>query len=157
MGNLSESDDKDDEEPEDEEPLNNEENDQGEGEANLMTKRMAQIEKQNKRLMNLMSQLPGAPTPGIVEHPDGYAKSPFVDRISRVVLPKNLNLSTLAATYDGSTDPGEHVAQYNQRMWQASIPWHLVEACMCKSFGATLTGPALKWLGSLKPGSIGNF
>ncbi|XP_057251750.1 uncharacterized protein LOC130591832 [Beta vulgaris subsp. vulgaris] len=86
MGNLSESDDEEpenDKEPEDEEPLNNEENDQGGGEANLMKKRLTQIEKQNKRLMKLMSQLPGAPTPGIVEHPDGYAESPFVDRISR--------------------------------------------------------------------------
>lgn len=42
-------------------------------------------------------------------------------------------------------------------MWQASIPWHLVEACVCKSFGVTLTQPALKWLGFLKPGSIYNF
>ena len=32
-----------------------------------------------------------------------------------------------------------------------------MEACMCKSFVAMLTGPALKWLGSLKPGSISNF
>ncbi|XP_048491458.1 uncharacterized protein LOC125492780 [Beta vulgaris subsp. vulgaris] len=58
---------------------------------------------------------------------------------------------------DEEKNPGEHVSQYKQRMWQASNPWHLVEAGMCKSFGATLTGPSLKWLGSLKPGSIGNF
>lgn len=38
-----------------------------------------------------------------------------------------------------------------------SIPWQLVEACMCKSFGATLTWPTLKWVGSLKLGCINNF
>ncbi|XP_057248019.1 uncharacterized protein LOC125492543 [Beta vulgaris subsp. vulgaris] len=160
MRDFSESDENEPEndgEPEDKEPLNNEENDQGKGEANLMAKHMIQIEKQNRRLMKLMSQVPGPPTPSIVEHPDGYAESPFIERIVRAVLPKKLNLPTLAANYDGSTDPGEHVAQYKQRMWQVSIPSHLVEACMCKSFGATLTGPALKWLGSIKPGSIDNF
>lgn len=28
---------------------------------------------------------------------------------------------------------------------------------MCKSFGVAVNGPALKWLGSLKPWSIDNF
>ncbi|XP_048498002.2 uncharacterized protein LOC125496550 [Beta vulgaris subsp. vulgaris] len=42
-------------------------------------------------------------------------------------------------------------------MWTLSIPEHLLEATMCKSFGATLSGPALQWLISLKPGSIQNF
>ncbi|XP_021718877.1 uncharacterized protein LOC110686574 [Chenopodium quinoa] len=42
-------------------------------------------------------------------------------------------------------------------MWQASIPFKCWEACMCKSFGATLTCPALKWLGKLEPGSITSF
>lgn len=62
-------------------------------------------------------------------------------------------------------------------MQGASISWHLVEACIYKYLRAirtaifyvredptrapstfnTLTEPALKWLRSLKPGSIGNF
>ncbi|XP_057250007.1 uncharacterized protein LOC109136477 [Beta vulgaris subsp. vulgaris] len=42
-------------------------------------------------------------------------------------------------------------------MWTLSIPEHLLEATMCKSFGATLSGRALQWLISLKLGSIQNF
>ncbi|XP_021742740.1 uncharacterized protein LOC110708824 [Chenopodium quinoa] len=42
-------------------------------------------------------------------------------------------------------------------MWQLSIPWELIEPTMCKSFGATLSGPALQWLINLKPGTITSF
>ena len=142
---------------EEEDPQNDAEKSLGDGEADPMAKRMILIERQNRRVMKLMSQLPRAPTPSIIEHPDGYAESPFMERISKVVLPKKLNFPVLIAIYDGSTDPGEHVAQYKQRMWQASIPWHLGEPCMCKCSGATLTGPTLKWLGSLMRGNINNF
>lgn len=82
-----------------------------------MAKRLILIEKQNWCLMKLMSQLPVAPTPSIVEHPDGYAASPFVEVISKTLLPKKLNLPVLTATYDASTDPVEYVAQYKQRIW----------------------------------------
>ena len=59
--------------------------------------------------------------------------------------------------YDGTTDPVDHVAQYKQKMWQLPIPASSMEATMCKSFGATLCGPALQWLINIKPGSIGDF
>ncbi|XP_076933340.1 uncharacterized protein LOC143599226 [Bidens hawaiensis] len=53
--------------------------------------------------------------------------------------------------YDGTTDPEEHVAQYKERMEIKPIPERLKEACLCKGFGSTLTGSALKWLLSLPP------
>ncbi|XP_021756079.1 uncharacterized protein LOC110721237 [Chenopodium quinoa] len=59
--------------------------------------------------------------------------------------------------YDGTTDPQDHVAQYKQKMWQLLIPWELIEPTMCKSFGATLSGPALQWLINLKQGTIASF
>ncbi|KAF5785843.1 putative retrotransposon gag domain-containing protein [Helianthus annuus] len=37
------------------------------------------------------------------------------------------------------------------------IPERLKEACLCKGFGSTLTGSALKWLLSLPPYSITSF
>jgi hypothetical protein len=59
--------------------------------------------------------------------------------------------------YDGSSDPEEHVAQYRERMEINPIPDRLKEACLCKGFGSTLTGSALKWLLSLPPYSITLF
>ena len=51
----------------------------------------------------------------------------------------------------------EHVAQYKQLMWTTLIPHQYQEVCMCKIFGATLTGAALQWLISLKSKTIGSF
>lgn len=90
-----------------------------------MAKKIALIEKRNRPLMTLISQLLGAPTPSVIEHRDGYATSPFVENMSKASLSKKLNLPILTVTYDESTDPTEHVTQYKRRMWQASIPWHL--------------------------------
>src|ERR1043166_6303180 len=59
--------------------------------------------------------------------------------------------------YDGTTDPKEHVAQYMERMETIPIQSDLKEACLCKGFGATLTGPALKWLLALPNCSISSF
>ncbi|KAK1411207.1 hypothetical protein QVD17_37753 [Tagetes erecta] len=59
--------------------------------------------------------------------------------------------------YDRFSDPEEHVAQYRERMEINHIPKKLKEACLCKVFGSTLTGSALKWLLSLPPYSITLF
>lgn len=91
-------------------------------EADAMAQKMAMIEKQNRQMMKLLSQLPGALTPSNVKHRDGYATSTFVEQVANAALPKKLNLLILTPTHDGSTDPMEHVARYKQRMWQASIP-----------------------------------
>lgn len=74
-------------------------------------------------------RIPGASTPCIIEHRDGYVVSPFVKEIVKAALPKKLNLPILTTTYDVSTDSMEHVVEYKQRVWEESIPWHLVEAC----------------------------
>ena len=42
-------------------------------------------------------------------------------------------------------------------MWQLPIPHDLVEATMCKSFGATPCGPDLQWIINLKPYYVSNF
>ncbi|XP_076916053.1 uncharacterized protein LOC143575619 [Bidens hawaiensis] len=58
---------------------------------------------------------------------------------------------------EGTTDPEEHVAQYRERMEINLIPQNLKEAYLCKGFGSTLTGAALKWLLSVPPFSIKSF
>ncbi|XP_076949747.1 uncharacterized protein LOC143622509 [Bidens hawaiensis] len=59
--------------------------------------------------------------------------------------------------YDGTTDPEEHIAKYRERMEINPIPQNLKEAYLCKGFGSTLTGAALKWLLRVHPFSIKSF
>src|SRR5437667_7902911 len=42
-------------------------------------------------------------------------------------------------------------------MFTAAIPRELREACMCKAFGSSLVGPALRWYTSLPNNSISSF
>ncbi|KAI3715634.1 hypothetical protein L6452_22620 [Arctium lappa] len=74
-----------------------------------------------------------------------------------VDVPKKYNIPTFTPKYSRISDPAEHIAQYKQLMWTVSIPHQYQEVCMCKSFGATLTGAALQWLINLRPESIGSF
>ncbi|KAL5573698.1 hypothetical protein UlMin_023295 [Ulmus minor] len=59
--------------------------------------------------------------------------------------------------YNGTTDPTDHIASYKQRMFTAAIPREQREACMCKSFGSSLQGPALQWYTNLANNSISSF
>lgn len=140
-----------------EEPEPSDNSEEEEDDQNQTTKRIATLEAQNRKILNLLTKLPGVPVAVAVEAVDGYAQSPFVDELARIRIPKKVNIPPFTKLYDGSTDPVDHVAQYKQRMWQLSIPFHKMEATMCKSFGATLCGPALQWLINLKPHSISNF
>ncbi|XP_023742597.2 uncharacterized protein LOC111890744 [Lactuca sativa] len=59
--------------------------------------------------------------------------------------------------YDGTTDPKEHVTQCRERIEIIPILVHLKEACLCKGFGSTFTGSALKWLLKVPPYFITSF
>ncbi|KAJ9561498.1 hypothetical protein OSB04_006658 [Centaurea solstitialis] len=124
---------------------------------NLMDVRLKMLEEQNKAMLALLAKLPGAAVPVEVEPKIGFQASPYVDEIALMDIPKEYNIPAFTTKYSGITDPVEHVAQYKQLMWTASIPSQYQEACMCKSFGSTLTGAALQWLINLKPKSIGSF
>ncbi|XP_057251710.1 uncharacterized protein LOC104896682 [Beta vulgaris subsp. vulgaris] len=92
---------------------------------------MALLESQNRKILRMLTKLPGAPTPVAEESPDGYAQSPFVEEIARARIPKKINVTQPHKLYDGAADPYDHVAQYKQKMWTLSIPEHLLEATMC--------------------------
>ncbi|KAJ9552165.1 hypothetical protein OSB04_016210 [Centaurea solstitialis] len=124
---------------------------------NLMDVRLKMLEEQNKAMLALLAKLPGAAVPVEVEPKTGFQASPYVDEIALMEIPKKYNIPAFTTKYSGITDPVEHVAQYKQLMWTASIPSQYQEACMCKSFGSTLTGAALQWLINLKPKSIESF
>ncbi|KAJ9566408.1 hypothetical protein OSB04_002374 [Centaurea solstitialis] len=123
----------------------------------LMDVRLKMLEEQNKAMLALLAKLPGAAVPVQVEPKTGFQASPYVDEIALMEIPKKYNIPAFTTKYSGITDPVEHVAQYKQLMWTASIPSQYQEACMCKSFGSTLTGAALQWLINLKPKSIESF
>ncbi|KAJ0603957.1 putative retrotransposon gag domain-containing protein [Helianthus annuus] len=109
-----------------------------------------------KKLEDMISSVPGVVKP-IPEIPDGSHKiSRFAPPICDAEIPKRFQIPTMKL-YDGSTDPEEHVAQYRERMEINPILEMLKEACLCKGFGSTLTGSALKWLLSLPPYSITSF
>ncbi|XP_074305128.1 uncharacterized protein LOC141640136 [Silene latifolia] len=71
-------------------------------------------------------------------------------------LPKKFMVPSMR-TYDGTSDPQNHVAFYKQKMLAASIPSEYRQVCICKGFGTTLTGPALQWYINLPNGSIKSF
>ncbi|KAF3608501.1 hypothetical protein DY000_02050144 [Brassica cretica] len=59
--------------------------------------------------------------------------------------------------YEGTGDPDDHIAQYKQRMLAVALPKEYSEATICKGFGSTLIGPALKWYINLPTRSISSF
>ncbi|KAI3719984.1 hypothetical protein L6452_20891 [Arctium lappa] len=122
-----------------------------------VAQRLKFLEEQNERVLSMLAKLLGAAVPVDVEPRIGFQASPFVDEIALVDIPKKYSIPTFSPKYSGVTDPTEHVAQYKQLMWTISIPHQFQEVCMCKSFGATLTGAALQWLINLKPKTIGSF
>ncbi|KAF2559141.1 hypothetical protein F2Q68_00016751 [Brassica cretica] len=76
-----------------------------------------------------------------------------MDEITLIEMPRKFSFPSIKA-YDGTTNPDDHVAQYRQRMLAVALPKESREATMCKGFGSTLTGPALKWYINLPSRSI---
>ncbi|XP_076912165.1 uncharacterized protein LOC143570390 [Bidens hawaiensis] len=77
-------------------------------------------------------------------------------RICEVKIPKRFQTPSIKL-YDGTTNPEENVAQYRERMEINPIPVNIKEACLCKGFGSTIIGPALKWLLIIPSNTITSF
>ncbi|XP_074301189.1 uncharacterized protein LOC141632547 [Silene latifolia] len=107
-------------------------------------------------LREMISRVLGMPPPLQKPGPDSYADSPFVDAISVVAMPKGFNNPNMTL-FVGTTDPLDHVSQYKQKMMTVTAIGHAKEAGMCKRFGSTLSGSALRWLVSLPNRSISTF
>ncbi|XP_075640307.1 uncharacterized protein LOC142612060 [Castanea sativa] len=80
------------------------------------------------------------------------ARSPFLGDIERAPMPGRF-ARPLFNSYDGKTDPVEHVNHYIQMM---SLHTHN-DALMCKIFPSSLGPTALRWFNGLRKGSIHNF
>ncbi|XP_021992015.1 uncharacterized protein LOC110888818 [Helianthus annuus] len=109
-----------------------------------------------QKLKDMISSVLGVVKP-IPEIPDdSHRISRFAPPICNAKIPKRIQTPNMKL-YDGITDPGEHVAQYRERMEINPIPERLKEAYLWKGFGSTLTGSTLKWMLSLPPYSIISF
>ena len=79
-------------------------------------------------------------------------RSPFSGDIERAPMPSRF-ARPLFNSYDGKTDPVEHVSHYIQMM---SLHTHN-NVLMCKVFPSSLGPTALRWFNRLRKGLIHNF
>ncbi|XP_065617079.1 uncharacterized protein LOC136062204 [Quercus suber] len=80
------------------------------------------------------------------------ARLPFSDGIERTPMPDRF-VRPPFNSYDGKTDPVEHINHYIQMM---SLHTHN-DALMCKVFPSSFGPTALRWFNGLRKGSIHNF
>ncbi|KAK3193134.1 hypothetical protein Dsin_024444 [Dipteronia sinensis] len=104
----------------------------------------------------IIHRIPGVPALIKKSTANSFANSSFVDAIALVEMPRKFNFSNMKQ-FEGTTDPDDHITQYKQRMLTTAIPRDLREACMCKAFGSSLSGPALQWYTNLPNNSISSF
>ncbi|XP_031285653.1 uncharacterized protein LOC116144330 [Pistacia vera] len=104
----------------------------------------------------MMRRILGMPIPTKKSQPHCYTDSPFVDAIALVEIPHKFTIPIMKP-YDGTTDLDNHIAFYKQWMFAVSIPRTLREAYMCKSFGLSLSSPALQLYTNLPNCSINSF
>ncbi|KAF2592389.1 hypothetical protein F2Q70_00042358 [Brassica cretica] len=93
-------------------------------------------------MQSMVERLPGVASPIRRSNPDSYADTPFVEGIASVEMPRKFSFPSMKM-YNGTGDPDDHIAQYQQRMLAVALPKESRKATMCKGFGSTLIGPAL--------------
>ncbi|RVW16584.1 hypothetical protein CK203_069351 [Vitis vinifera] len=97
--------------------------------------------------------LPNEPLIGsISKRLDDMLSTPFCSHIIHYEPPRGF-LVPKFSTYDGSSDPFDHIMHYRQLMTLDIGN----DALLCKVFPASLQGQALSWFHRLPPNSVGNF
>ncbi|KAJ9678148.1 hypothetical protein PVL29_022900 [Vitis rotundifolia] len=92
------------------------------------------------------------PTGSISKRLDDMLSTPFCSHIIHYDPPRGF-LVPKFSTYDGSSDPFDHIMHYRQLMTLDIGN----DALLCKVFPASLQGQALSWFHRLPPNSVDNF
>ncbi|PWA97154.1 polynucleotidyl transferase, ribonuclease H-like superfamily protein [Artemisia annua] len=85
--------------------------------------------------------------------PSFLLKSPFTSKISNYYLPCTFKIPKDLKTYDGTTDPDDHLHLFECIMRIHSLP----EPAWCKLFRFTLIGDAARWFETLPHDSISTY
>ena len=75
---------------------------------------------------------------------------PFSDELMNFKFPKGWKQPTNVESYDGTTDPTEHLDAY----WSSMVCHGAEEELMCRTFPLFLKKAALRWFTSLPPRSV---
>ncbi|KAJ9676035.1 hypothetical protein PVL29_024834 [Vitis rotundifolia] len=92
------------------------------------------------------------PIGSISKRLDDMLSTPFCSHIIHYEPPRGF-LVPKFSTYDGSSDPFDHIMHYRQLMTLDIGN----DALLCKVFPASLQGQALSWFHRLPPNSVDNF
>ena len=92
------------------------------------------------------------PHAALVRRPDDMLSSPLEQHILDYEPPRGFIIPDFA-TFDGSTDPYDHLLHYNRAMILNAGNDHL----LCKEFSTSLPGHALAWFHKLLRNSINSF
>ncbi|KAJ9702972.1 hypothetical protein PVL29_004643 [Vitis rotundifolia] len=92
------------------------------------------------------------PTGSISKRLDDMLSTPFCTHIIHYKPPRGF-LVPKFSTYDGSSDPFDHIMHYRQLMTLDIGN----DALLCKVFPVSLQGQALSWFHRLPPNSVDNF
>ncbi|GMN61793.1 hypothetical protein TIFTF001_030879 [Ficus carica] len=87
---------------------------------------------------------------------DEMDQSPFAQAIIYTVMPTKFCAPNFSK-FGGTTDPHEHICQYQQVMLRTSMSKELRDAIMCKLFPQSLKGNAIKWFCQLSTSSVASF
>ncbi|CAH9056243.1 unnamed protein product [Cuscuta europaea] len=117
---------------------------------------VSMILEQLKEMRDKINCIPGVPPPLDIALQTCYTDSPFGRHITDVEIPRKFDAPSMKL-FDGTSDPLEHIAQYKQRMLAISTRSEQREACMCRAFETTLTGPTLTCFVNLPNKGINSF
>ena len=78
-----------------------------------MTERLAEMKAMIQWILGVTTLLKKS-------QPHNYVDSPFIDSIALIELPKKFSFPNMKL-YDSTTNPTDHIASYNQRMFTVTI------------------------------------
>ncbi|RZS15092.1 hypothetical protein BHM03_00046882, partial [Ensete ventricosum] len=108
----------------------------------------AQLQRVNKRLDEVQKVMKSKEEAG----ESSKRGSPFAPEIQNKPIPTSFRLLALES-YDGSSDPIEHVTAFRAHM----TLYDSSDALMCRVFPTTLRGPARMWYSHISSASIFSF